>query len=411
MERSADLINFVFEDQKNHLNLTACTHINGSGLPRFCTSPLAVKMINRRIGNSVNQNSLDSEFIVAVGVNNSPEDWAIDGLFRFLPYKIRQCLAHDRALMLIDQSLEGYHDDYVWKYLHKQCSRYNIKASNIIYVTGNLLACGQYELWSKQKNLTEKLHVIPFVNFEDDIYNRSKDLNIDISVEEHLQYKKSNKTKDYNCMQKRPRNHRIWLYHELFKKQILKNGICSMNVFPNEPAILEGKSLQGKTFRECQKKLPLKAYDKPNDKESTGFYINRIQKKLYLDTWATVVSEASFADEDSTIFLSEKLFKPIACRHPFVVFGNKCSLIKLRQMGYKTFTGFIDESYDTLPTFERFDAVINTIEKIIAVKDKAAWFAEMQDILDHNYETLKRNSQTTNPAFKRVIDIYESKFL
>jgi len=80
-------------------------------------------------------------------------------------------------------------------------------------------------------------------------------------------------------------------------------------------------------------------------------------------------------------------------------------------MGYKTFTGFIDESYDTLPTFERFDAVINTIEKIIAVKDKAAWFAEMQDILDHNYETLKRNSQTTNPAFKRVIEIYESKFL
>jgi len=411
MERSTNLINFVFEDLENCFNLTACTQKNTSGLPRFCPSPLAQKIIMKKLGYATNQN-IESNFIVAVGVNNSPEDWATGELFEFLPKKTKQSLVNNRALLLIDQSLEGYHDDCIWSYLHEQCSCHDVKASNIIYVTGNLKADDQYEVWHKQNIYIEKINVVPFANFEDDIYRRAKTLHIDVSVGEHLKYKrKSNVVKDYNCMQKRQRNHRIWLYHELFKRRILNKGICSMNKFSKEPPMLEGHSLQGKSFKSCRKILPVRAYGKSNNKRSDRFYIDRIQKKLYLDTWVTVVSEASFADEDNTLFLSEKLFKPIACRHPFIVFGNRHSLTKLRSMGYKTFEGFIDESYDSLPTLERFSAVMESIEKIIAIKDKAAWFNQMKDILDHNYKTLQINSQSINPAFKRVEDIYGSKFL
>ena len=61
------------------------------------------------------------------------------------------------------------------------------------------------------------------------------------------------------------------------------------------------------------------------------------------------------------MFISEKTFKTIACSHPFIVMGNKNTMSKLREMGYKTFDNFIDEGYDPLPTHERLQRIIKTL--------------------------------------------------
>jgi L-rhamnose mutarotase len=122
------------------------------------------------------------------------------------------------------------------------------------------------------------------------------------------------------------------------------------------------------------------------------------------------VSEASFSDFDQQLFLSEKVFKPIVCFHPFIILGNKGSLKELRDMGYKTFDGFIDESYDNLSTFERYDAIVESIKKIIAIEDKASWFESMRPILEHNYENLKKNATKINPAFDSLEKAYNKYF-
>jgi hypothetical protein len=129
-----------------------------------------------------------------------------------------------------------------------------------------------------------------------------------------------------------------------------------------------------------------------------------------LDTWVSVVSEASFADSDNTIFISEKMFKPIACMHPFIVVGNKGSLTKLKEMGYKTFEGFIDESYDQLPTFERFDAIINAIKKIDTIEDKMTWYKSMEDILTHNYNVLMTSTNRVPLAIQELEKYYNEYF-
>jgi hypothetical protein len=90
--------------------------------------------------------------------------------------------------------------------------------------------------------------------------------------------------------------------------------------------------------------------------------------------------------------------------------GNKGSLKELRDMGYKTFEGFIDEQYDELPTFERYDAIVESIKKIIAIEDKAGWFKSMRPILEHNYETLKNNATKINPAFISLEQTYNKYF-
>jgi hypothetical protein len=44
--------------------------------------------------------------------------------------------------------------------------------------------------------------------------------------------------------------------------------------------------------------------------------------------------------------LSEKIFKPISNLQPFLVIGDYLTLAELKKLGFKTFSPFIDESYD-----------------------------------------------------------------
>jgi hypothetical protein len=88
------------------------------------------------------------------------------------------------------------------------------------------------------------------------------------------------------------------------------------------------------------------------------------------------------------MFLSEKTFKVIAVNHPFMIMGNKDSMAMMKSMGYKTFDGFIDESYDTLPTHERLQYIIESIRKVDNINDKFEWFKSMEDVIKFNYDTL-----------------------
>ena len=52
--------------------------------------------------------------------------------------------------------------------------------------------------------------------------------------------------------------------------------------------------------------------------------------------------------DKGTIFISEKTWKPIMVGHPFIMVGNKNNLKFLKDLGYKTFDKWIDESYDDI---------------------------------------------------------------
>ncbi len=65
----------------------------------------------------------------------------------------------------------------------------------------------------------------------------------------------------------------------------------------------------------------------------------------YAGTKIEVVLETLF--DDDRIQLTEKILRPIACGHPFILASSAGSLDYLRNYGFKTFNGIIDESYDT----------------------------------------------------------------
>lgn len=412
-------MNFVFEDKDNYLNYTACPDLVMSGSKRFAPSPMAITVLHRtQMAKRYSVDDKPNPYIIATGVNHSPNDWvgsssAFGNLnkspFESLHKKLLKDVQSGKAMLLFDQSLEGYQTTWLWEYFHIECENYNINPQAIVYTSGNLLGASQYEEWANANNKLDRINVIPYSHFEFDMHERGAEAGIDLSVDKHLSYKKEHDIKSYNCLQKRLRNHRIWFYVKLLEADLLKDGLISMNKFSTN-AYMEGKTISTELADRANAILPSLVYGKSNTEHNDSFYINRINDDVCLDSWVSVISEASAADSNGQLFLSEKIFKPIVCYHPFIILGDKDSLKSLREMGYKTFDGFIDERYDTLPTWERYDAIIEELKRIIAIKDKASWFEGMRPILEHNYKNLKNNSAQVNPAFVKLERAYKKYF-
>ena len=223
--------------------------------------------------------------------------------------------------------------------------------------------------------------------------------------------------KTYNALQKRPRAHRAWLFKYLHDANLLDAGINSMNMFQNSHSYYERRHMRLEDYDKLIQKLPILPPAANSLQQfadgDCGEYLVMFNEQIMLDSWVTVVSEASFGAEEHTCFISEKTFKPIACYHPFIIFGNKGSLARLRELGYKTFSPYIDESYDELDTWDRMDAVVKEITRLnnMATDDRLPWLAGIRDILTHNYQILSNRSTDDTPIYSNVISEYFKRSL
>jgi hypothetical protein len=86
------------------------------------------------------------------------------------------------------------------------------------------------------------------------------------------------------------------------------------------------------------------------------------------------------------LHLTEKTFKPICLRMPFILAGTQGSLEYLRSYGFRTFGDLWDESYDDEPDDSK------RIEKIAQVLELLDGLGEYrQDIFESAYEIIEHN--------------------
>jgi len=125
---------------------------------------------------------------------------------------------------------------------------------------------------------------------------------------------------------------------------------------------------------------------------------------LYTSTYLNVISETNFYTKidgyESSRFYSEKTFKPIVQKHPFIAVTVPNFLPKLRWLGYKTFSPFIDESYDEeLDDNKRLLKISNEIERLSKLEGKELedYLVGCKAICEHNYNTLMSKTQFSHP--------------
>ena len=129
----------------------------------------------------------------------------------------------------------------------------------------------------------------------------------------------------------------------------------------------------------------------------------------HTDSYFSVVCETTFhkslgAEGTPTsmshtdgVFVSEKVYKPIAYKHPFIVASTPGYLAQMRAIGYKTFHPFIDESYDEIDDdYDRMLAICNQIGKLCALSDHdmCIFLRNIRPIVEHNLEIFLDNTKT-----------------
>jgi hypothetical protein len=171
---------------------------------------------------------------------------------------------------------------------------------------------------------------------------------------------------------------RQYLTFDLYDRDLLKHGLvsCSRD---------DGNDINGNGFYLALSQwTPSASRERANDFLKTlpmildaDLSVNQADSlniEHHLQTDISIINETHSNPE--TIFLSEKTFRAILLKHPFLMMSSPGTLALLRKCGYETYSCLFDESYDEEPDlFKRKELVLNELTKFIN--------------LDHRERTLK----------------------
>lgn len=218
------------------------------------------------------------------------------------------------------------------------------------------------------------------------------------------------------------RNYRTWrlrLYIELVEKRILdENFLYSFfniwpyddvpKIYPPEELIQDLKK-SGKVdlsddsikwIENCPHELP--SENNVQNKWSNATYAAILSSYIHviIETHYDQKEFSDGKDYDRSFApssITEKTYKPIACKKPFIAFATPYFLNDLRKLGFKTFHPYINEDYDMVENnTDRLHMIVKEIERISNLKDSE--FFELikgcESVSDYNYNLLleKKNA-------------------
>lgn len=110
--------------------------------------------------------------------------------------------------------------------------------------------------------------------------------------------------------------------------------------------------------------------------------------EIYNQTAYSLVAETNYSNHYS--FYTEKTVKPILGQRLFITLSGQHALRNLRALGFKTFDGIIDETYDTIEPFEeRFRAALEQV-RLLSRRDQREVLDEVRNRCEHNYSHMMR---------------------
>ena len=173
------------------------------------------------------------------------------------------------------------------------------------------------------------------------------------------------------------------------------------NMMTNLPSYMYNYENQ---IREWLSKVPYSVeYDVP---ASSDIY------KLSLDSYINVVLETHVEHNINGVLLTEKIFKPIVVKKPFIVYGQHNILQSLREQGFRTFDGIINESYDLIvDSNKRRLAIVQELVRINQLFDNK--FHELveqcKEICEYNYNVYLNYKNRTMPESFLKLNLFGTK--
>ncbi len=182
-----------------------------------------------------------------------------------------------------------------------------------------------------------------------------------------------------------PRLARVQFICKLEEYGILKRGRVSLGTLnDNDNTVVNPVKRYGVLDRHwniVKKQLPLQINN------LTHFFnlACNIVDEDYETTFCSVVTET--LTNKGTLFISEKIWKPIIKGHPFFVLGSQNTLHHLQSLGFMTFDKWFNQEYDQFEDWtSRSEAIVKELKRLskLTNEELTVMRQEMQEILDYN---------------------------
>lgn len=314
-----------------------------------------------------------------------------------LPDVVINALRSGACHLVIDGAAEGWaFEPVVIERFHEMLAQFGVSPKVVTLLTQNRSFSKAYTDWSDERGILDKIQVICGQLWIPYIARQAVDCVDQFENAQHLI-----PSKKYVCLNSRPRLHRILLLCSLIKTQVLDEGYVSFGGFKQAGDLL-GRSFRVGFEPDDLRRLYPPLSDEITYLEKRGTLIADISPDqpallntefalpLYQDSYFTIVAESDFTN-GSVDRVTEKILKPILGKHPFIIVGNPFSLERVRDMGFKTFAPYIDESYDQItdPAL-RFKSVTAEIQRLTTLPHQQLkkLCETLHDVTKYNYDYL-----------------------
>ena len=367
-------------------------------------------------------NYLSDEYILvnASLFENHPND---DLIYEYVNEISDFLVANDRTKVALNIISEGIAFNQIGtsnKIVKEFVEHYNGMSSNFVFIFG-ASPCTKNLIYYKEHCKRFGWFDIPviFVNWWEYWFScKIKHAN---SIYNTISTTPTIKSKKFLCYNRNTKPHRLYITTECIKRDLIKEAY-----FSNYFRFPEDEFHFGSTYEwfptlyqemhdimyEHKDKFPLDlglASIPKNNQTEKFMSVSDDDVNYFHDSYFGVITESKYAHDNYDIYnqihsqlsldgfiFTEKTYKFISAKKPFILAGFTGSLQTLRDFGYKTFHPYIDETYDTLVDDEqRITAIVNEIERLCKLSDSAwiEWQHNVESIVLHNYNTLLNSGE------------------
>lgn len=337
----------------------------------------------------------------------------IPGVFDFVaPYRaaIKQCSAR----IVLDMGIECFFArNELFQELHDLAEEYGLTGCSITISNGNQLADAYYDVFCAQRGLPK---IVEFVATSGGAWSFARSTLSEQDRHRTLSVPTATglRQKRFISFNGRARPHRFLLGLLLYALGDLERSTVSVLGYDSNRRI-NSVMLEEETSRLIRlinrvgfseellphvssflELLPIEADVRLSDANCVERYSKVFEHgmpamSLFDEACFHIVSETLFFSHDAR-FVTEKTFKAVAARNPFLVIGHPGTLRHLRSFGFRTFSPFLDESYDDIEDdLHRLATCLSCIISLSRLSDPEAQnlVANCQEVFEYNHHILR----------------------
>jgi hypothetical protein len=300
------------------------------------------------------------------------------------------------CVILLDLAQENFFDRTTYVKLHRAIELSGIPAEQIVLVFNSFNAKEMYENWFSPEERRLEVMNLPFI-ISNVSYHWANCADRRMNMLEFLGTKNVLRKNAFLFKIRRQKDYRHALLYKLASDDLLDMGDWScINQIQYNQTEVENLSNAYRFQYDLEKvkkvceQTPHRLQLEPNSTfESVGGW-GDLNGDSHKNSYFYICTE-TYINDLGYKSLTEKVFKPLVNFQPFLFVAYPGALQLLRNLGFKTFHPFIDESYDLeQDEVTRINMIYQEIKKLCAMSNEElhAWYWQMQDILIFNHHTM-----------------------